>query len=189
MPKAGPVSQARDLYLQLLTCQQAIPIQRGASIYAANLLDLYEISPLDALSLGVNGFSYEGEWGQPDQTSWTTSGADLLPLAEEAGVSLEIQPIQPDTDQEDAEPTTQLPPLLPFGEPAGGKEGASSVEVIFSASASTRFTYDSAPANTSWPGPTAPPRPMPTPTPRPGSTTCSSFTAPLPPGRRLHLGL
>ncbi len=143
VPKAGPVSQARDLYLQLLACQQAIPIQRGASIYAANLLDLYEIAPLDALSLGVNGFSYEGEWGQPDQTSWTTSGADLLPLAEEAGVSLEIQPIQPDTDQEDAEPTTQLPPLLPFGEPAGGKEGASSVEVIFSASASTRFTYDS----------------------------------------------
>ena len=145
VPKVGPVAQAQDLYLQLLICQQAIPVQRGASIYAANFLDCYQISPLDALSLGVKGFNYEGVWGQPDQISWTTSGASLTPLAASAGVSLEPQAAaaaaSADSEAE-ADEGIRLPPLLPFGEPAGGKEGASSVEVIFSADASTSFTYD-----------------------------------------------
>ena len=145
VPKTGPVAQARDLYLQLLICQQAIPVQRGASIYAANFLDEYQILPLDALSLGVKGFSYEGVWGQPDQISWTTSGAALTPLAESAGLSLAPQAAAAAASaasEDEAEDGVRLPPLLPFGEPAGGKEGASSVEVIFSAEASTRFTYD-----------------------------------------------
>ena len=146
VPKTGPVAQARDLYLQLLICQQAIPVQRGASVYAANFLDSYQILPLDALSLGVKGFSYEGVWGQPDQISWTTSGAALTPLAESAGVSLAPQAAAAaslsDDDESDPDAGVRLPPLLPFGEPAGGKEGASSVEVIFSADASTSFTYD-----------------------------------------------
>ena len=145
VPKTGPVAQARDLYLQLLICQQAIPVQRGASLYAANFLDYYQILSLDALSLGVKGFNYEGVWGQPDQIGWTTSGAALTPLAADAGVSLEPQAAAPaaSADSEsDEEAGVQLPPLLPFGEPAGGKEGASSVEVIFSADASTSFTYD-----------------------------------------------
>ena len=139
------MAQARDLYLQLLICQQAIPVQRGASLYAANFLDYYQILSLDALSLGVKGFNYEGVWGQPDQIGWTTSGAALTPLAADAGVSLEPQAAAPaaSADSEsDEEAGVQLPPLLPFGEPAGGKEGASSVEVIFSADASTSFTYD-----------------------------------------------
>lgn len=142
VPKVGPVAQARDLYLQLLICQQAIPVQRGASVYAANFLDCCQIAPLDALSLGVKGFHYEGVWGQPDQISWTTSGAALTPLADSAGVSLEPSAAAPDDSTDETGSGTRLPPLLPFGEPAGGKEGASSVEVIFSADASTRFTYD-----------------------------------------------
>ena len=140
VPKTGPVAQARDLYLQLLICQQAIPIQRGASVYAANFLDQYEILPLDAYALGVKGFSYEGVWGQPDQIGWTTSGASLVPLASALGVSLETQP-----DADDGEPGAEaprLPALLPFGEPAGGKEDAAAVEVVFSAEAATRFAYD-----------------------------------------------
>ena len=140
------MAQGRDLYLQLLICQQAIPVQRGASVYAANFLDLYEITPLDALTLGVNGFTYEGSWGQKDETSWTTSGSLLTALADSAGISLtaEAEETVPAADSASggAEAEAQLPPLLPFGEPIGGREGASSVEVIFSASASTSFTYD-----------------------------------------------
>ena len=145
VPKTGPVAQGRDLYLQLLACQQVIPIQRGATVYAANFEDYYEVLPLDALSLGIKGFTYEGVWGQPDQISWTTSGASLTPLAASAGVSLEPQAAaaaaSADSEAE-ADEGIRLPSLLPFGEPAGGKEGASSVEVIFSADASTSFTYD-----------------------------------------------
>ena len=141
VPKTGPVAQARDLYLQLLVCQQAIPIQRGASAYAANFQDLYGILPLDALSLGVRGFGYEGVWGQPDQISWTTSGAALMPLLEEVGLSLTPQPAA-GADSGDEGGDAALPPLLPFGTPSGGKEGASSVEVVFSPEASTGFTYD-----------------------------------------------
>ena len=141
VPKTGPVAQARDLYLQLLICQQAIPVQRGASVYAANFLDFYQILPLDALSLGVKGFSYEGVWGQPDQISWTTSGAALMPLLEEVGLSLTPQPAA-GADSGDEGDDAALPPLLPFGTPSGGKEGASSVEVVFSPEASTGFTYD-----------------------------------------------
>ncbi len=146
VPKTGPVAQGRDLYLQLLACQQVIPIQRGATVYAANFEDYYEVLPLDALSLGIKGFTYEGVWGQPDQISWTTSGADLLPLADSAGVSLHVQPktdpSSADSDASGGESTAKLPPLLPFGETANGKEGASSVELIFSPSSSTHFTYD-----------------------------------------------
>ena len=142
VPRTGPVAQARDLYLQLLVCQQAIPVQRGAGVYAANFLDQYGILALDALSLGVRGFSYEGVWGQPDQVSWTTSGAMLTPLASSVGVSLEAQP-GPDSPEDDPDAEGSLPPLLPFGEPAAeGKAGASSVEVVFSADAATGFTYD-----------------------------------------------
>ena len=146
VPQAGPVAQARDLYLQLLACQQVIPVQRGASIYAANFLDLYDVLSLDALSLGVQGFTYQGAWGQPDQVSWTTSGADLLSLAASAGVSLipqaDADSLAADSDSAGGDTTVHLPPLLPFGEPANGKEGASSVELIFSSTSSTSFTYD-----------------------------------------------
>ena len=146
VPQVGPVAQARDLYLQLLSCQQVVPIQRGATIYAANFQDLYDTSPLDALSVGLKGFTYEGVWGQPDQISWTTSGADLLPLADSSGVSLAAR-ASADSLAESSDSTSQedpvtLPPLLPFGEPANGKTGVSSAELIFSASSSTGFTYD-----------------------------------------------
>ena len=148
VPQTGPVAQARDLYLQLLICQQIIPIQRGASIYAANFQDLYDLLPLDALSLGIKGFTYEGVWGQPDQISWTTSGADLLPLADSAGVCLTVQaasdPLSANSDSGGGETDPHLPPLLPFGEPANGKEGASSVELVFSPTSSTSFTYNAA---------------------------------------------
>ena len=143
MPKTGPVAQGRDLYLQLLICQQVIPVQRGASIYAANFLDICGIASLDALSLGVKGFTYEGSWGQPDQVSWTTSGKLLAPLADGLGISLEVQAPASDASgsgESDAG-SARLPPLLPFGEPANGKKGASSVELIFSSSSSTSFTY------------------------------------------------
>ena len=147
VPQTGPVAQARDLYLQLLSCQQVIPIQRGASIYAANFQDLYDTSPLDALAVGLKGFTYEGVWGQPDQISWTTSGADLLPLVDSAGVSLAARASSDslaessgaDSRQEDP---VNLPPLLPFGETANGKTGVSSAELVFSASSSTGFTYN-----------------------------------------------
>lgn len=146
VPQVGPVAQARDLYLQLLSCQQVVPIQRGATIYAANFQDLYDTSPLDALSVGLKGFTYEGVWGQPDQISWTTSGADLLPLTDSSGVSLAAR-ASADSLAESSDSTSQedpvtLPPLLPFGEPANGKAGVSSAELIFSASSSTGFTYD-----------------------------------------------
>ena len=183
-PKSARLAQAQDLYLQLLICQQAIPVQRGASIYAANFLDCYQISPLDALSLGVKGFNYEGVWGQPDQISWTTSGASLTPLAASAGVSLEPQAAAAAASansETEADEGIRLPPLLPFGEPPG-QGRRSSVEIIFSApspfSPLTPHGHylmsraDGTPQTDANTGD------------RPASTTCSSSTASFPPGRR-----
>ncbi len=146
MPKVGPVTQGRDLYWQLLVCQQTIPVQRGAGVYAANLLDQYKISPLDALELGVKGCSYEGGWGQEDVTCWATSGSALAPRAEEAGVPLTLSALSADAEADSAgsapDPADSgLPSLLPFGASSGGREGVASVQVVFSESSSTSFVY------------------------------------------------
>ena len=191
-PKSARLAQAQDLYLQLLICQQAIPVQRGASIYAANFLDCYQISPLDALSLGVKGFNYEGVWGQPDQISWTTSGASLTPLAASAGVSLEPQAAAAAASansETEADEGIRLPPLLPFGEPAGARKARPRWR-----SSSRRTLPPVSPMTPARPLPDGPRRRHP-PDRRQHRRTgrlrqpAHPLQRPLPPGRRLFLGV
>ena len=139
VPKTGPVAQARDLYLQLLSAQQVIPVQRGASIYAANMLDLYGVRALDGHVLGTTAFTYQGSWGTPDQFCWTTSGSLLAQALSSQGINTAVQRSTGSSSEEE-EP--QLPPLLPFGTPEGGTEGAIRAKVSFAQGEASAFEYD-----------------------------------------------
>ena len=139
VPTVGPVAQGRDLYLQLLSAQQVIPVQRGASLYAANLLDLYSVRALDGHVLGTTAFTYQGSWGTPDQFCWTTSGSLLAQALSSQGINTAVQRSSGSSSEEE-EP--QLPPLLPFGTPEGGTEGAIRAKVSFAQGEASAFEYD-----------------------------------------------
>lgn len=137
VPEVGPVAAGQDLYWQLLAAQQVLPVQRGAGVYAGNLLDEYGVRTVDALEVGVSAFYYEGAWGQPDALSWYTSGSRLSSVL----AGLEIDP-QTQSEALDTEPAP-LPALLPFGEVSEpGTQGVAGIEVQFSETAVTGFTYD-----------------------------------------------
>ena len=120
------------------------PSSGRASIYAANLLDLYEDRPSGRfVSGGELAFPTKGNGASPTRPAGPPAARTCCLWLRRRASHWRSSPSSPIQTRRTPKPTTQLPPLLPFGEPAGGKEGASSVEVIFSASASTRFTYDS----------------------------------------------
>lgn len=154
-PRVGPVAPGQDLFFQLLAAQQPIPVQRGAGVYGGNLLDQYGIRAVDALEAGVLAFEYEGVWGQSDALSWYTDGALLSGVLSALGIDpqAEADPLAAAADagaagEDDASglSAAALPPLLPFGDRDTAEEGeaAPGVEIRFSSTASTGFTYDSA---------------------------------------------
>lgn len=128
VPKVGPVAEGKDLYWQLLAAQNAIPVQKGASLYARNFLQYSGTQPVDALTVGTNAFRYEGGQDVPNEFAWYTDGGAL------AGVfpALEIS-----AQGEGA-------PLTVFGTPAAGMQGAARAQVAFSGESATGFAYDSA---------------------------------------------
>lgn len=137
VPEVGPVAPGQDLYYQLLAAQQVLPVQRGAGVYAGNLLDEYGVRAVDALEVGVSAFYYAGAWGQPDALSWYTSGSRLSGVL--AGLGIDPAAQVESLEDEPAE----LPALLPFGEVTEpGTEGIIGAEIRFSESAATGFSYD-----------------------------------------------
>lgn len=137
VPEVGPVAAGQDLYYQLLAAQQVLPVQRGAGVYAGNLLDEYAVRAVDALEVGVSAFYYEGAWGQPDALSWYTSGSRLSGVLAGLGIDPAAQAEALETEPD------PLPALLPFGEVTEpGTEGVTGAEIRFSETSATGFSYD-----------------------------------------------
>ena len=70
--KAGPVGQARDLFLQLVMPIEAIPMFIGSDVYASNLLNYYSYQPLDGIYAGTGAYDLDSERAKiyPEQYSW-----------------------------------------------------------------------------------------------------------------------
>lgn len=130
VPKVGPVSEGKDLFWQFAIPQNAIPVQKGANTYAANLLGYYGWPAVDALVAGVNSFDYDGTlpYGTADNYRWFTRGSSLRNSFAALGIA----------------ETGVLPQLLRFGKAEGGTAGAARVEVLYSADRSTVLQYDPA---------------------------------------------
>ncbi len=149
VPKVGPVAQGQDLYWQLLSAQQVIPVERGANIYAANFLDITGTKAVDAHEIGTKAFRYEGSWGVEDEVCWYTNGRLLAAVLDELSIdpTLPEMPVQGPAaesaaaSEESAARTMETVPLLAFGEPGEGKTGAAFVDITFSPSATTGDAY------------------------------------------------
>ena len=130
VPKVGPVSEGKDLFWQFAIPQNAIPVQKGANTYAANLLGYYGWPAVDALVAGVNSFDYDGmlPYGTADNYRWFTRGSSLRNSFAPLGIA----------------ETGVLPRLFQFGKAVGGTAGAARVEVLYSADRSTVLQYDPA---------------------------------------------
>lgn len=126
MPQVGPAAQGKDVYWQLLAGQNVIPVQKGASVYARNLLQYTGVQPVDALTVGTNAFRADEEQAYADEFAWYTDGGAVAGVLPALGI---------DTQGETAA-------LTAFGAPPGGTDGAASARVAFSASSATGFAYD-----------------------------------------------
>lgn len=74
--KVGPVSQGRDLFLQMVMPVNAIPMYIDCDIYTSNLVNWYTYQPLDGIYIGVNAYNLDGE---RDQTAPRSCAGTLTP--------------------------------------------------------------------------------------------------------------
>ena len=147
MPTVGPVTLGQDLFWQLLSGQDVLPIQRGCNVYARNFLDYWNLRAVDALEVGRNAFSGgEDDWVSP---LWRTSGQAVESVLDSLNLSSalpEASSSSASTGKEDITPT--VPALLP--QQAGGHlpdaNAADAVQaaVQFPSGSVTRFAYDAA---------------------------------------------
>ena len=83
--KVGPVSQGRDLFLQMVMPVNAIPMYIDCDIYTSNLVNWYTYQPLDGIYIGVNAYNLDGERDQtaPQELCWYADSR-LIPSAIES---------------------------------------------------------------------------------------------------------
>jgi hypothetical protein len=130
VPKVGPVAQGQDVYAQLLTVLNVIPVQKGATVYARNYQQYNAVQPVDALEVGTRAFAADVSADYPDEFAWYTSGSQLASVLAELGVSAQGEAL----------------PLATFGTPAAADPDAAATEirVQFSTASASRFAYDAA---------------------------------------------
>ena len=128
VPMVGPVTQGNDVFWQFALPENAIPVQKGSSLYAENLLNCYGVQPLDAMYLGVNCFDFEHSIpGVADAYCWYTSGAAL-----QRGLDSYALAAQGATA-----------PLGCFGTPAAGS-AVQSITIAYSDASATVLSWDAA---------------------------------------------
>lgn len=128
VPQVGPVVQGRDLYWHFLNGLNALPVQKGASRYAANFLDFTAQHAVDALVVGTNAFSHAAGRPAANDTDWSTSGAALSSVLGSLALSAD----------------GESRPLSRFGTPERGIIGAAIIDLHFTADTKTFFAFDGA---------------------------------------------
>lgn len=130
LPKAGPVGYGQDLGLQFLIPLNAIPVHKGKSVYASNILNLLTYQDLDGILGGKSVLAYDAErkaLGYPEQYCWYTDRGLVA-----SGLALYGTSAQ-----------GALVSLFQFGEGQTGEQPASQFEIIYSPGSTTRGYYDS----------------------------------------------
>lgn len=87
--KVGPVSQGRDLFLQMVMPVNAIPMYIDSDIYTSNLVNWYTYQPLDGIYIGVNAYNLDGERDQtaPQELCWYADSRLIQSAIESYGQS------------------------------------------------------------------------------------------------------
>ena len=91
--KAGPVTSAKDVFLQMVLPFRPLPMFIGADVYSENLLNTYKLQPLDGRYIGVTGFDfdYDRQGVYPSEYGWYTR-KELMPGAlGQYGMSVEAE--------------------------------------------------------------------------------------------------
>lgn len=89
--KVGPVCQGRDLFLQLVTPVNAIPMYIGSDIYTSNLVNWFTYQPLDGVYIGVNAYNLDGQRDltAPQELSWYADNRLIQSAMESYGQSVD----------------------------------------------------------------------------------------------------
>ena len=148
VPTVGPVTLGQDVYWRLLSGQEVLPIQCGASQYTRNYLDYYNLRAVDALEVGRNAFACDEGWSSTPL--WRTSGKAVSTVLDSLNLSASLSAAgaasstaADSTAQE--QPVAVVPPLLPqkasprLPEPAA--EDAAAVRIDFQQQGTTGFVY------------------------------------------------
>ena len=143
MPTVGPVTRGQDLYWQLLSAQQVLPVQLGCSVFARNFLDHRNLRAVDALEVGRNAFTCGEDW--VTHPLWRTSGAAVAQVLPSLGLSASLT--ADSSAATGAESPATVPPLLPLqtGEdqlPEPDATDAAKAVIHFQTQSSTGFAYD-----------------------------------------------
>ena len=116
--KVGPVAEGRDTFWQMVMPYNAVPVQIGSNIYAANLLNYYSYQPIEASSAGTHAFEFDEERGlKGHEFGWYINQERLEDARSLYGMA--------------AESETALPDLFHFGENAQGSSAAERIEIQF----------------------------------------------------------
>ena len=116
--KVGPVAEGRDTFWQMVMPYNAMPVQIGSNIYAANLLNYYSYQPIEASSAGTHAFEFDEERGlKGHEFGWYINQERLEDARSLYGMA--------------AESETALPDLFHFGENAQGGSAAERIEIQF----------------------------------------------------------
>ena len=146
VPQVGPVAGGKDIYWQLLSGQQILPVQYGGNAYNANYLDYYKISPVDVLEAGTKVFFCDDSWS--NTPVWYTNGTLISGILGELNISSTLSQTKTAivSTADDGETNISVPALLPFSanahRPAFNCDDAASVKISFGTQSSTGFEYD-----------------------------------------------
>lgn len=149
IPTVGPVAPGQDIYWRLLSGQEVLPIQCGASQYTRNYLDYYNLRSVDALEVGRNAFSCDDSWSSTPL--WRTSGKAVSAVLDSLNLSASLSTAGAASSSAadsaaQEQPVAVVPPLLPqkasprLPEPAA--EDAAAVRIDFQQQGTTGFVYN-----------------------------------------------
>ena len=127
VPKVGPVAQGKDIFWQFALPEDSIVVEKGANLYAKNLLNCYAWQPIDAQYVGVNCFDFDGgDLAAADENCWFTQGTTLQNGLNAYGMAAD----------------GSAPHWLAFGDaPSASANAAASVSIAYSDQTATTLKF------------------------------------------------